>query len=84
MKFRSVRAEMFHADGQTEGRTDRRNEGNSRFSQFLRTLLKTSQLMLYKQIIAVCSIMSIQNAQTLRGQNVEFFFNVTRHGTKKK
>jgi hypothetical protein len=62
MKFRSVGADMFHADGQTKGRTDRHNEGNSHFSQFLRTLLQTSQLMLYREIIAVCSITSIQNA----------------------
>jgi len=30
MKIRSVGAELFHADGQTDGH----DEGNSRFSQF--------------------------------------------------
>jgi len=36
MKIRPVGAEMFQADG----RTDRHDEANSRFSQFLRTQLK--------------------------------------------
>ena len=31
IKIRSVEAELFHADGQT----DKHNEANSRFSQFL-------------------------------------------------
>ena len=34
MKIRPVTAELFHADTWTEGRTDRRNEDNSRLSQF--------------------------------------------------
>ena len=34
MKMHSVRAELFHVDGQTEGQTDRRDEANSRLSQF--------------------------------------------------
>ena len=33
MKIRPVRAELFHADRRTDGRTDRYNEANSRFSQ---------------------------------------------------
>jgi hypothetical protein len=32
MKIRSVEADLFHADGQTDGRTDRHDEANSRFS----------------------------------------------------
>jgi hypothetical protein len=34
MKIRPVGAELFHANGQTDGRTDRHDEANSRFSQF--------------------------------------------------
>ena len=37
VKIRPVGAEMFHADGQTDGGTghkDRRNDVNSRFTQF--------------------------------------------------
>jgi len=39
MNIRSVRAELLHADG----RTDRLDEDNSRFSHFLRTHLKMSR-----------------------------------------
>jgi len=34
MKTRSVGAELFHADGRTDGQTDRYDEDNSRFSKF--------------------------------------------------
>jgi len=34
MKIRPVGAELFHADGQTDGRTDTHDETNSRFSPF--------------------------------------------------
>jgi len=34
MKIRPVSAELFHWDRQTDGRTDRHDEANSRFSQF--------------------------------------------------
>jgi hypothetical protein len=34
MKMRPVGAELFHADGLTDGETDRRNEPNSRILQF--------------------------------------------------
>jgi len=33
-KICPLRAELFHADGETEGQTDRHDETNSRFSQF--------------------------------------------------
>jgi hypothetical protein len=33
MKIRPLGSELFHADGQTEGQTDRHDEANSRFSQ---------------------------------------------------
>ena len=34
MKILSLGTELFHEDGQTEGKTDRHDEANSRFSQF--------------------------------------------------
>jgi len=34
IKIRPVGAELFHVDGRTDGRTDRHDEANSRFSQF--------------------------------------------------
>jgi len=34
MKIRSVGAELFYVDRQTDGQTDRHNEANSRSSQF--------------------------------------------------
>ena len=44
MKIRREEAGLFHADGQTQsrtdGQTDRHNEADSRFSQWLRTRLK--------------------------------------------
>jgi hypothetical protein len=34
MKIRPVGAKLFHVDRQTDGQMDRRDEANSRFSQF--------------------------------------------------
>jgi len=34
MKIRPVEPELFHADGQTDGRKDRLDEANSRFPKF--------------------------------------------------
>jgi len=34
MTIHSLGAEVFHADGQTDRRTDRHDEANVRFSQF--------------------------------------------------
>ena len=34
MKIRPMGAELFHVDGQTDGRAGRYYEANSRFSQF--------------------------------------------------
>ena len=34
MKFRPVGAELFHANRLTDGRTERHDETNNRFSQF--------------------------------------------------
>ena len=36
------------------------------------SVIKTSQLMLYKEIIAVCSEIHTKHINTLCGQNVEF------------
>jgi hypothetical protein len=40
IKIRPLRANLFHADGQKDVRTDRHDKTNSRFWQFLRTRLK--------------------------------------------
>jgi 16S rRNA G527 N7-methylase RsmG len=40
MKIRSVGAELFHANGQSDRRTDRQDEANSRFSKFFEPALK--------------------------------------------
>ena len=45
----------------------------------LRTRLKTSQLILYREIIAVCSQIHTKHINTLCGLNVEFF-NVKPNG----
>ena len=42
MKIRSVGAEVFHADGQT----DRHEEANSRFPQIARRRLKTVRIVI--------------------------------------
>ena len=42
--------------------------------------MKTSQLMLYREIIAVCSEIHTKHINTLCGQNVELF-NVKPGGT---
>jgi len=34
MKIRPVEAELFHVDRRTDGRTDRHDEANSRFTKF--------------------------------------------------
>ena len=40
MKIRLVEAELFHEDGRTDGQTERHDEANSRFSQFLEQTYK--------------------------------------------
>ena len=44
------------------------------------SVIKTSQLMLYREIISVCSKIHTKHINTLSGQNVEFL-NVTAGGT---
>jgi len=41
MKISSVRAELLHADRNTDGRADRHDEPNSRFSPFCEHALKS-------------------------------------------
>jgi hypothetical protein len=41
MKIRPVWSELFHADRQTDGRTDRRDDANSRFVQYFERAWKT-------------------------------------------
>jgi len=43
MQIRKVTAELFHADGRTNGRTDRYDKANSLFSQFYRRAKKKKQ-----------------------------------------
>jgi len=40
LKPRTLGAELFHADGQTDGKTDRHDEANSRFLQFSESAYK--------------------------------------------
>jgi len=47
------------------------DEGNNRFSQFCKKRLNANQLMLYREIIAVCSEIHTKHINTLCGQNVE-------------
>ena len=61
-------------------RTDRHDKANSRFPQFCERALKTSQLMLYREIIAVCSQIHTKHINTLCGRNVELL-NVKAGGT---
>jgi hypothetical protein len=44
MNIRSVGAELFHVDGRTDGRTDRPNGANSRFSHFCERAYKWHHL----------------------------------------
>ena len=44
------------------------------------SIIKTSQLMLYREIITVCSQIHTKPINTLCGQNAEFV-NVTADGT---
>jgi hypothetical protein len=67
-KIRPLGAELFNAARRTDGH----DEANCRFSQFCEKRLKTSQLMLYREIIAASSEIHTKQINTLCGQNVEF------------
>jgi hypothetical protein len=54
MKIRLVRTELFHADGETGGRTDRHDETNSRFSQFFERTKKLPASVRQDQNVSHC------------------------------
>jgi hypothetical protein len=64
---RPVGAQLFHADGQTD-----MTKLTVAFRNF-RTRLKANQLILYREIIAVCSQIQTKHINTVCGQNVELF-----------
>jgi hypothetical protein len=67
-KIRPVGAKLFHADERTDVL-----KLIVLFS-ISRTCLKTSQLMLYREIIVACSQIHTKHINTLCGQNVELLF----------
>ena len=69
MKIRPVGAEIPY--GQTDGRADRHDAIFFAFSNFANAPKNTSQLMLYREISAVCSEIHTKQINTLCGQNVE-------------
>jgi len=74
MKIRPAGAELYYVEGQTDMTTP------SHFSKISRARLKTSHLMLYRKIIAVCSQIHTKHINTLCGQNVGLL-NVKPGGT---
>jgi hypothetical protein len=54
MKIRPVGAELFHADGQTNGH----DEANSRFSQFCESSLKMKLLFWCKHVLRIADFLS--------------------------
>jgi hypothetical protein len=69
-------AELFHADRQTDRWAYRHDEAFRNFAN----APKTGHLMLYREIIAVCSEIHTKHINTLCGQNVELL-SVTVTGT---
>jgi hypothetical protein len=70
MKIRPEEAELFHVDGLTDRRT-----GMTKLIVAFRNFVnaqKSNQLMLYKEIIVVCSEIHTKHINTLCGQNVEY------------
>ena len=64
MKILQVGAELFHANGQTD---------MTKPFAILQMFLKANQLMLYREIIVVCSQIHTKHINTLCGQNVELY-----------
>ena len=72
MKIRPAGAELFHVDGLTGRQTDKRT-GMTKLTVAFHNFVnapKTSQLMLYTEIFAVCSQIHTKHIITLCGQNV--------------
>jgi len=44
MKIRPVGIELFHANGRTDGQTDRHDDANGRFSKFCERAVKKKQI----------------------------------------
>ena len=44
MKIRPLGAELFHAEGQTDGQADRHDEAKSRFSKFCERAQKNARI----------------------------------------
>jgi hypothetical protein len=57
MKICPVVAELFHADGRADRRTERRDEANSRFSQFCERafLLSVTRSVRIRELTAIIS-----------------------------
>ena len=68
MKIHPVGAELFHADGRTDRQTTTKLTFAFRHSE---TRQETRQLILYREIIAICSQIHTKHINTLCGQNVE-------------
>jgi hypothetical protein len=56
--MRPAGAELFHADGQVEGRTEGHNEANSSFSQFCKRAYKRLECCLIGNYGLYCSLIS--------------------------
>jgi len=66
-EIRPAREELFRTDGQADGQT-------TKLTVTIRNIVrptKTIQLMLYREIIAVCSEIRTKHINTVCGQNVE-------------
>ena len=72
MKIPPLRAELFHADGRTDRMTDA-TKLIVNFRSFANARKKTDQLVLYGEIMAVCSEIHTKHINTLCGQNVELY-----------
>ena len=69
MKIYAVGEELYRVVRGTDRRTDRRKLIAA--IRILANAPKTSQLMLYREIIAVCSQIHTKHINTVCGQNVE-------------
>jgi len=66
MKIHPFEAELFRADGRTDGVTDSYDEANSRFRSFGNTP-KPNHLKLHREIITVLSEIHTEHINTLCG-----------------
>ena len=66
MKLRPMGAEFFHADGQTEGHTDRHDETNGLFSQLANALKNSSSQTSCKFVVILNWPHIIEVSQTVK------------------